>query len=235
MPYTCEKCSFTTHIKTHYNRHLETEKHKINCSNLSQQLADLKKEEAQMKAELKIKEIEQKHELKMKEKELKEQIKMQVKTELLKAEEKMIKRHIIEKSISMINLMERIIDCPEIEDYCNIFNGAITFEELFMRDFVNEYEDNKSIVLEKGGLDGNFSGYYINNCPCIWWFHTKETLVTSPLQRFLTLIPLYHKYLKEYAKDNGCNVKEFYLTPEVQKDLEQRIIEHITYIVVIVE
>jgi len=240
MSYTCEKCAFTTHIKTHYNRHLATEKHKLKCSPLSQQLHELKIKEMELKTETKMKEyetkadikreeLEKKQELKIKEMELKMQIKEQVKTELLKTEEKMIKRNDIEKSVSMITLMERIIDCPEIEDYNNIFNGAMTFEELFMRDFLSEYEDNRSIVLEKGGT----TGYYINNCPCIWWFNTNDFLIKSVLTRFLDLIPLYHKYLKAYAKENGCNVKDFHLAPEVQKDLEQRMIERITYIVVV--
>lgn len=214
--YTCEKCSFTTTIKTHYNRHLDTEKHKLNCSPLSQQLTDLKKQEAAMKAELKIKEIQQKAELKLKEMDLKQQIK----DDLVKTEEKVLSRGNLEKAIPLITLMERVIDRPTLEDYNDIFNGVTTFEDIFLRDFLEEYAQNKSIVINKN----NKTGYYMNNAPCLW-FYTDN----APIKRLFSLIPLYHKYLKEYAKENGCNTKHFTLPLDTQKALEQKIMEEITY------
>lgn len=231
MPYTCEKCAFTTHIKTHYNRHLETEKHKLKCSPLAQQLHELKIKEMELKTETKMKEyetkadikreeLEKKQELKIKEMELKQQIK----DELLKTEEKVMPRHTIERSCSVLSLMGKVIDRPTIEDFNNIFNGADTFQEVFLRDFRLEYAENKSIVLDKNGK----TGLYINNHPCMWGFSVTDTWFPC-LPRFLSLIPLYHKYLKEFAKENGCKTEYFVLTKEVIAELEAVLIDEITY------
>jgi hypothetical protein len=233
MAYNCEKCFFTTHIKTHYNRHLETEKHKLKCSPLAQQLIDLKMKEMEFKTEAKMKEMAAKLEMKREELEKKDEIKrkeielkQQIKDELLQTEDKVISRLSLEKSIPLIKLMERVIDRSTIEDYNDIFNGATTFEDVFLRDFREEYAENKSIVLDKGGK----TGYYMNNAPCLWFFYTDDPL-GNPVRRLFSLIPLYHKYLKEFAKENGCNIERFVLTADVQKRIEDHLLEDITYMV----
>lgn len=226
MAYSCEKCSFTTHIKTHYARHLDTEKHRIKCSPLclplAHQLTELKKQELIAKNELKIKEMDLKTESKIKEMELKQQIK----DELLKTEEKVVSRKMLEGSVSLITLMERVIDIPTIEDYNDIFNGASTFQDTFLRDFREEYALNKSIVLEKGGK----MGYYMNNAPCLWMFYTDDKM-SNPIKRLFSLIPLYHTYLKDFAKENGCNIKDFNLTLDVIAELEAVLLNEITYLI----
>lgn len=233
MAYNCEKCSFTTHIKTHYQRHIETEKHKLKCSPLAQQLIDLKMKEMELKNEAKMKEMEAKVEMKRAELEKKQEIKMkemelkqQIKDELLHTEDKVLCRFSLEKNIPLIKLMERVIDRPTIEDYNDIFNGAATFEDVFLRDFHEEYAENKSIVLDKGGK----TGYYMNNAPCLWFFNTNDT-VCNPIKRLFSLITLYHKFLKEFAKENGCNIERFNLTDDVKKQIEDQLIEDITYMV----
>lgn len=233
MAYNCDKCSFTTHIKTHYNRHLETEKHKLKCSPLAQQLIDLKMKEMELKNEAKMKEMEAKVDLKRAELEKKQEIKMkenelkqQIKEELLQTEDKIITRLSLEKSVPLIALMERVIDRSTIEDYNDIFNGATTFEDVFLRDFREEYAENKSIVLDKGGK----TGYYINNAPCLWFFYTND-LIGNPIKRLFSLITLYHKYLKEFAKENGCNIEQFNLTDDIKKQLENQLLDDITYMV----
>ena len=235
MTYICEKCSFTTHIKTHYHRHLETEKHKLKCSPLAQQLIDLKVKEMELKTEVKMKEMEAKIGMKREELEKKQEIKMkemelkqQIKEELLQTEDnKILTRFSLDKSIPLIKLMERVIDRPTIEDYNDIFNGAATFEDIFLRDFQEEYAENKSIVLDKGGK----TGYYMNNAPCLWFFNTDDSIGCSPVKRLFSLITLYHKYLKDFAKENGCNVERFKLEDDVKKRLEAQLLEDITYMV----
>lgn len=223
MAYTCDKCSFATQIKTHYNRHCGTEKHKLKTSpDLAKQLANIKVEEMELKTDMKRIELERKQELKKKEHDLKEQIK----EDLLKTEEKMITRKTLEKALPVITLMEQVIDRPQLEDYTDIFNGAATFEDIFMRDFLAEYDNSKSVVLEKGLK----TAYYMNNAPCLWYFYQNDTTANG-LTRILSLIPLYHKYLKEYAKENGCNVKEFNLSQEEKNRLEQWMKEEMTFLV----
>ena len=243
--YICETCNFTTHNKALFTRHNATEKHRLKMvPDLAKQLARIKIEEMELKTEIKLKEnedkqeakrielelkqdlkrkeIEKKQELKMKEIQLKEQIK----EELLKTEEKMISRKQMEQSVSVITFMENVIDRPTIEDYNNIFNGATTFEELFMRDFTDEYKTNKSVVIQKG----NKTGYYMNNAPCLWYFHLNDTMGNG-LTRIYTLIQLYHKYLKDYAKENGCNVQSFVLSEEEKKRIELLMLEEMTFLV----
>jgi len=231
MTFTCLKCSYTTDRKLNYERHCVSEKHRLKASPLAQQLHELKVKEMEIKTESKIKEyetkvsikreeLEQKQELKLKEMELKQQIK----EELAKTEEKVVHRATIERSISLLSLMERVIDRSTIEDFNDIFNGATTFQEIFLRDFRLEYEENKSIVLYKGGKNG----LYINNAPCLWGFSVDDTCFPT-LPRFLSLIPLYHKYLKDFAKENGCKTEYFVLTLEVIAELEGVLIDEITY------
>jgi hypothetical protein len=245
MAYVCELCNFATPIKTHYNRHCGTEKHKLKTTpNLAKQLANIKIEEMELKTEMKLKEskekqeakqielemkqnlkrleLEKKQELKKKEMELKEQIK----EELEKTEEKMIVRKTLEKALPVITFMENVIDRPQIEDYNDIFNGAATFEDIFMRDFLAVYETSKSVVLEKGGK----TGYYMNNAPCLWYFYQNDT-TGNGLTRILSLIPLYHKYLKEYAKENGCNIEGFNLSQEEKNRIEDQMKEEMTFLV----
>jgi len=223
MAYVCEKCNFATQIKTHYNRHCNTEKHKLKTTpDLAKQLANIKIEEMELKTDMKRIELERKQELKKKEMELKEQIK----EELEKTEEKMIARKTLEKALPVITLMENVIDRPQIEDYNDIFNGAATFEDIFMKDFLAEYETSKSVVLEKGGK----TGYYMNNAPCLWYFYQNDT-TGNGLTRILSLIPLYHKYLKEYAKENGCNVQGFNLSQEEKNRIEDQMKEEMTFLV----
>lgn len=223
MAYTCEKCSFVTHNKSLFARHCDTEKHKLKTApDLQKQLANIKVEEMELKTDMKRIELERKQELKKKEHDLKEKIK----EDLLKTEEKMVARKTLEKALPVITFMEQVIDRPKLEDYTDIFNGAATFEDIFMRDFLAEYDNSKSVVLEKGLT----TGYYMNNAPCLWFFYQNDTTANG-LTRILSLIPLYHKYLKEYAKENGCNVKEFNLSQEEKNKLESWMREEMTFLV----
>lgn len=231
MSFTCAKCSYTTDRKVNYDRHCESEKHKMKVSPLAQQLHELKIKEMELKTETKMKEYEQKAEIKREEMEKKQELKVkemdlkqQIKDELVKTEEKVMSRASLEKVIPLITLMERVIDRPTLDDYNHVFNGITTFEDIFMRDFLEEYAENKSIVVDKRGK----TGYYMNNAPCLWMFYTDDTM-SNPIKRVFSLIPLYHKYLKEFAKENGCNIKNFNLSLDTQKALEEKIMDEITY------
>jgi len=150
----------------------------------------------------------------------------QIKQELEKTEEKMVTRSSLEKSIPLITLMERVIDRSTLEDYNDIFNGAETFQDIFLRDFRAEYAENKSIVVDKGGK----TGYYMNNAPCLWMFYIDDKMA-NPIKRLFTLIPLYHKYLKDFAKENGCNIKHFDLTLDMIAELEAVLLDEISYLI----
>jgi hypothetical protein len=231
MSFTCAKCSYTTDRKLNYDRHCESDKHKMKVSPLAQQLHELKIKEMELKTETKMKEYEQKAEIKRAEMEQKQELKVkemelkqQIKDELLKTEDKVVSRANLEKVIPLITLMERVIDRSTLEDYLNVFNGAATFQDIFLRDFRMEYAENKSIVVDKGGK----TGYYMNNAPCLWMFYTDDKM-SNPIKRVFSLIPLYHKYLKDFAKENGCNIKHFNLSLDVIAELESAILDEITY------
>ena len=233
MSFTCAKCSYTTDRKLNYDRHCESDKHKIKASPLAQQLHELKIKEMELKTETKMKEYEQKAEIKRAEMEQKQELKLkemelkqQIKEELLKTEEKVVRRATLEKVIPLITLMERVIDRSTIEDYNDIFNGVTTFQDIFLRDFRDEYAENKSIVVDKNGK----TGYYMNNAPCLWMFYTNDK-ISNPIKRLFSLIPLYHKYLKDFAKENGCNIKHFNLSLDVIAELEAVLLDEITYMV----
>jgi hypothetical protein len=242
MSYTCELCDFTTNIKTHYLRHCNTEKHKLKTvPELAKQLANIKIEEIELKTQIKLKENKDKQEAKQIELELKEELKrlelekkqelkqkeielkQQIKEELGKSQEKVVLYTKIERSIPLVALMEQVIDRPTIEDYNNIYNGVITFEEIFIRDFLAEYKLNKSFVIEKGGK----VGYYINNAPCLWFLQFND-IKTENLYIY-KLIPLYHQYLKDWAKENGCNVQNFHLTEAETQRLKEWMVQETTY------
>jgi len=230
--YICEKCAFTTHIKTHYNTHLTTDKHKLKCSTLAQQLMELKIKEMELKNETKMKEMETKAEIKRAEMEQKQELKLkeielkhQMKEEAKKKEEKTISYHSLEGQIGCRQLEEQIVERSTLEDYSDIFHGLMTFEELFMRDFEAEYSMNKSVVLEPG----HKSGYYLNNHPALWPMDN----IIDPRQALsiIKLIPKYHSILKQFAKDNGHNTKDFFLSKEEQTRIEDQVLDRITYIV----
>jgi hypothetical protein len=71
----------------------------------------------------------------------------------------------------------------------------------------------------------------MNNAPCVWFFNTDDSIGCSPIKRLFSLITLYHKYLKDFAKENGCNVERFKLEDDVKKRLEAQLLEDITYMV----
>jgi len=245
MTYTCEKCLFSTYKKTSYDRHCKTQKHKLKIvPELAKQLANIKMEELELKTEMKKKESKEKQEAKQIELELKEDLKReeleklealkkkeyelreQIKEELTK-EDKRISFSIIKQQKTGIDAFKlNVIERPELEDYCEIMNGLSTFEELFLRDWLAEYESHKTLVLEK---DTNMA-YYINNAPCMWLF-SKDDRFGNGLTSMFELIPYYHRVLKQYAKDNGCKVEDFTLTDEVIKRIQARMIEEMTYII----
>jgi hypothetical protein len=178
-------------------------------------------ERLEMKTNLKKEELEKDLELKQKAMELKEQIK----EDLAKSAEKCITKKEMEKSVGGDEFISMLIDKPQIEDYNDMFNGIISFQELFQRDFLELYETNKVIVIDKGQLN---VGYWINNAPCHTRFYLDDP-IGNGLKRILTTIHIYHQYLKDYAKINGCNVKDFYLSQVEKKELEDWIKEEITF------
>jgi len=245
MTYTCEKCLFSTYKKTSYDRHCKTQKHKLKVvPELAKQLANIKMEELQIKTEMKKKESKEKQEAKQIELELKEdlkreeleklealkkkelELKEQMKEELTKEDKRISKGIITQQTVGIDTFLLNVVERPELEDYCEIMNGVSTFEELFMRDFLAEYEISKTVILEKN----THIGYYINNVPCMWMFY-KDDKIGNGLTSMLKLIPYYHGVLKEYAKDNGCKVENFTLTDEIKKKLENQIMEEMTYII----
>lgn len=235
---------FSTDKKTSYERHCKTQKHKLKIvPELAKQLANIKMEELELKTEMKKKESKEKQEAKLIELELKEDLKREelekiealkkkelelkekIKEELAK-EEKRICQTIIKRSVGIDTFILNVIERPELEDYCEIMNGLSTFEELFLRDWLAEYEINKTVVLEK---DTNMA-YYINNAPSFWVFN-KDDKYGNGLTSMLKVIPYYYRVLKQYAKDNGCKVEDFTLTDEVIKKIEARLIQEMTYII----
>jgi hypothetical protein len=229
--YTCEKCSYTTDRKLNYDRHIDSEKHKLNCSSAAQQLAELKMKEMEMKNEAKRKEMEAKNELRRIEMEQLQELKakemllkQQIKDEAKKKEEKTISYWKLDGMIPQDQLFYQIIERSTLEDYSNLFHGLITFEELFLRDFVAEYEVNKSVVLCKGRK----SGFYTNNHPDLWSMNVHDVKELAVIK----LIPDYHAVLKQYAKENGHNTKDFFLSKEEKERIEEQVLELITYNVV---
>jgi hypothetical protein len=197
-----------------------------------EELARLKAEKErinqEMTQEIKMKHLEVKNELKMKETIVKEKFKEELKQEIKDmkhqdlADSNSVTYKQIEDACSMNDFMENIWSHYKVEDYDDIFNGINTFEELFLQYFVEEYDKNKSVVLEKDGKGG-----YRKNDHCVWNFVLGDELGCG-YKSLKNMIPLIHKTFKNYVKEEGRNVKDFILEEDVKKRLEINIKEAIT-------
>jgi hypothetical protein len=88
---------------------------------------------------------------------------------------------------------------------------------------MEEYDINKSVVLEK---DGKGAGYRKNE-HCVWNFMVGDEFGCG-YKTMKSLIPLIHKHLKNFAKEECRNVKDFVLEESVKTRLEGTIKEAIT-------
>jgi hypothetical protein len=220
--YVCDACGFSDISKTRFETHCQRMKHKKNIlPELARQLDNIKMERLEMKTNLKKEELEKDLELKQKAMELKEQ----VKEDLEKSAENCITKADMEKSVGMRKFQEKLVGMFDlVEDYFNIYNGVISFQDVFKRDFTSLYEEDKVCVIDKGQVN---KGYYMNDYPSYWPFdiHDKHQ---NGLTRILKCIPLYHQNLRENAKVNDFKVDGFILSQADKKELEEWITQEIT-------
>ena len=232
--YECKLCN-----KSFGNRHsnlldhFKSLKHKrLSKPDIARQLADTNIEHMELKSEIKYLaiekmsevrrlQIEKELELKQKQEELKEQLKEAEEVE----REIIITSKEINASLCGNEFINEVKQKPEIKDYNDIFHGITTFQDIFKRDFLEVYETNKVIVIDKAQIG---VCYWKNNGGCV----TRCTIgeIGCGLKRILTVIVRYFEWLKEYATLNGCNIKEFKLSQEVKKELEEWIKERITFV-----
>ena len=229
--YTCQKCSYSTDRKLNYERHCVSDRHIINHQEpinqaVAEELMMLKITEMKLKEEIREKQMERKQEIKQKEQELKQKLKNDMKAMSKEDPNKGLSRNMIAKSICLMSFMENVINRQTIEDYHNIFNGVTDFDALFFKHVEAEYETNKSIVFDK---KRNLI-YYKNEVDV--WRVDRNDKTNDVLKRFSKLIPMYHSYLKELAKENDYPVKDFILSESVHANLHIRLLETITHDVV---
>lgn len=229
--YECTVCNKDFgNQKSHYERHLDTLKHKrMMKPKLAKQLADIKMEQMELKSEIKylaieksteVKrlQIEKDLELRQKELEIKEQIKEQIKPE------RVVTLREMEMSQGIDKFMDRVALRATIDDYMSLYYGYVTFQDIFKRDFSAEYEEDKVYVIDK---DQKNIYYYINNAPCHWFVQYDEKEYAKLY--IFSLITHYYNVLKENAIMNGCKVKDFNLEEIDKKELEEWMKEEITF------
>ena len=224
--YECKLCN-----KSFGNRHsnllvhFKSLKHKrLAKPDIVRQMAEANSEHKELKTEhkyLAIEKMTKELELKQKQEELKEQLKEDIEIE----REIIITSKELNASLCGKEFIDEVKQKPEIKDYNDIFHGITTFQDIFKRDFLEVYETNKVIVIDKAQIG---VCYWKNNGGCV----TRCTIgeIGCGLKRILTVIVRYFEWLKEYATLNGCNIKEFKLSQEVKKELEEWIKERITFV-----
>jgi hypothetical protein len=187
-------------------------------------------------ANLKIKEIEMKNELKLKEAVLKQKLKESIKKELHETkcndenETQVITWRIVEASNTIDQVMEDIINSSEVEDYQNMLFDGADYDDIFLRDFLAQYNMNKCIVIAKDSKKGDvfYKRYEGGGFGAVWSFYLNEEGRENRMNYFLKVIPYHYQRLQDLAKECGFYVKDFTLSEETKKRLENNIIETIT-------
>lgn len=232
--YECKLCGNDFgNKKDHYERHLRSMKHKQREKpDLAKQLADIKREKKQVKYEvrqlslektLEVKQLqmEKEQELDQIEAEIKEKIQEQVTERVITQTEMVRTSQGVEKfQEKLINLFD------ELQDYSNCYNGVVSFQELFKRDFSAVYEEDKVCVIDKNQTN---RGYYINNAPCYQPFYLDDTYANG-LTSILRCIPIYHSCLKKYAGEAGFKTENFILSEIDKRELEEWVRQEMTII-----
>jgi len=229
--YECKICNKDFgNRKSNWEDHCKSLKHKrLMKPELAKQLADIKMEQMELKSEIKylaiektteVKrlQIEKELELRQKQEEIKEKMKEQ------DIPERVITRTEMLNSLGIEKFQEKLINqFDELQDYSDLYNSVITFQELFKRDFSAVYEEDKVCVIDKGTT----RGYYINNAPSYWIFELTDKWGNG-LTCMLKCITIYHKTLKKYAEEAGFKTDEFILSDIDKKELEEWMIQEIT-------
>jgi hypothetical protein len=235
--FSCDACAYTTDRKLNYMRHCNSDKHKLKVSpevatvvnNTMTELANLKMVEMQTKTDFKMKELELKNEIKLKESLLKEKLKIDIKQEIVemkqqvKDESDVITYDTIRKSCWIRDFRQKVWERFTIEDYDDIFNSCETFEDVFIKHFMAEYDINKSYVIEKD----SYSVYqkcvdYVSESS----YNTKT--IKEDVSYMLKLIVLVHQRFGEFAKEEGRNTKGWKLQEEEKKKIEDLMIDMMT-------
>jgi len=245
--FTCDTCAFTTDRKLNYMRHCNTDKHKLKVSpavatvvnNAMTELASLKMTEMQTKNEFKMKELELKNEIKMKESLLKEKLKQDIKQEIVEMKQQAVDESgsinykSIETACWIRDFKQNVWERFTIEEYDDIFNTFATFEDVFIKHFMAEYDNNKSYVIDPR-CNGNKKYYIYEKC-VDYVFHsntyTPET-IRFDIGNILSLVPKVHKAFGELAKDEGRNAKDWKLQDDEKKRIEDLMIDMMTKIVI---
>jgi len=230
--YECKMCGFApTNKKDHYEKHCRSVKHKQREKpELAKKLVDNKLKLMENRSKIKIEQIENATELRQKQIE----IELELRQEALEIKEKIKEQAIPErvvtrtemlKSLGVEKFQERLINMfDELQDYSDLYNGVITFQELFKRDFSAVYEEDKVCVIDKGQVN---RGYFMNNAPSYWIFDLTDKYANG-LTCMLNCITIYHSCLKKYAGEAGFKTEQFILSEIDKKELEEWVRQEIT-------
>jgi hypothetical protein len=192
-------------------------------------------EETQKKNEFKMKELELKNEIKLKECVLKEKLKQDIKQEILEMKQQVVdeSRTITFKTIEgacwIRDFKQNVWERFTVEDYDDIFNTFTTFEEVFIKHFMEEYDINKSYVIDPK-RNGNNEYYFYVKCVDYVNFtntYTPETIRTR-CSEVLSLVPKIHKAFGEMAKEEGRNAKDWKLEESEKVRIEDLMIDMMT-------
>lgn len=222
--YECKLCGMDFgNSKSHYERHVNGPRHKEKMNpDLAKQLIDNKRIAKERKLVLKQRALEEELETLQLEAEIKEQM-----IEAAVPEHRITHSEMINTSEGMRDFQYKLTLMGDVlQDYCDIYNGVKSFQEIFKRDFSSLYKENKVVVIDK---ECPHKGYWINNKPG-WAVFLLTDKSCNGLTRILECVSLYHKILKENASEIGFKTEKFELEEIDKKELEEWIKDEITFL-----